>query len=324
MLMSGTGATSLESGLGVEAPEFIEIEGRSWGSWHLYEIGPDDYLRIVSTVVPPVVKELSARSLIDCFFFIRYADERGCHLRLRCRVCDGGSDTGPKLIRAVCGMAAKRGLTIPPRPFELEVERYGGLDYLPLSLEFFCLSSIAALNWFKRYADEPRPRQLPALMGLLTSQAVALARSLDELTMLLDYFAGWRERMQVTIQRGNRIFESQSEQLIMLLRLHIEATLSTAASQEALIEGARALSTATLGLESKARKEIFLSQMHMTANRLGLRNTEESYVTQILRRALNELVRRDSSYAQDLDARLARQQPTSRLDALVNQCLEAQ
>jgi len=308
----------------VEVPGLTQLKGRVWGSWHLYDVKPDDYLRVVSAVVPSVLKKLSAISLVDRFFFIRYVDKDGYHVRLRFRFHDGGSDAADQVTQIMKGMASECGLTVLPRPFELELERYGGSDYLPLSLEFFCLSSMAALDWFEHHADEPRSRQLPALMGLLTSQAVALARSLDELTMLLDYFAGWRAPMDAPIRRGDRTFESRSDLLTSFLRLHIETSLSAVAPQEALIAGARALSTATLGLVPKTRNEILLSQMHMTANRLGLRNREESYVTQILQRALNELVQGDPSYARDLDARLARQQPTARLDALVNHCLEAQ
>jgi thiopeptide-type bacteriocin biosynthesis protein len=307
-----------------EAPKLTPLNGRVWSSWHLYEVSPNDYLRVISIVVLPVVKELSAILLVDRFFFIRYVDEGGYHVRLRFRFPDDSCDTVDHVAGVMKRMAAECGLTVLPRPFELEAERYGGLDYLPLSLELFCLSSVAALDWFERHAEEPRSRQLPALMGLLTSQAVASARSLDELMMLLDYFAAWRARMESPIQHGNRIFESQSEKLISLLRLHIEATLSASAPQGALIEGARALSTATLTVVPKARNEILLSQMHMTANRLGLRNAEESYVTQILQRALNKLIQEDLSYARELDARLARQQSTARLDMLVSRCLETQ
>lgn len=322
MLANDAIAASPVSGLAPETPALTELDGRKWGSWHLYEVAPDDYVHVVSVVLPPIVKTLLALSLVDCFFFIRYSDERGHHVRLRFRFRDGGSDAAGQVTRVISGMAAKRGLTALPRLFELEVERYGGLGYLPLSLNFFCLSSMATLNWLECHSDEPKTRQLPMLMSLLASQAVALARSLAELTMLLDYFAGWRARMEAPKQHGDRIFERQSEELISLLRLSIETTLSAEAPQKALIEGGRALSLATLGLAPKTRMEILLSQMHMTANRLGLRNTEETYVTQILQRALNGLVQGDFHYARELDAGLARQQSTAGLDVLVNHFLE--
>lgn len=322
--MSASGALAI-----VPAPAFdpqepllTRIGGRAWSSWHLYGVGPGDYLHVVSTVIPAVVRQLSARSLIDGFFFIRYADAGGHHVRLRLRAPEGAFDTIEPVARVVEGAAEALGLTALLQPFELEVERYGGMAYLPLSLELFCLSSLAVLDWCECHAAEPRSRQLPEVMRLLVSQAAALARDLNELALLLDYFAGWREQMEASVQKGDRVFENQAERLVSLLRLNLDATLSGTVSQAAMIKGARALSAAVRGLPAARRNEVLLSQMHMTANRLGLHTPEESYVTQILRRALERLVQQDPGYARDLDARLRRQRSSLPLDALVSRCLE--
>jgi thiopeptide-type bacteriocin biosynthesis protein len=317
-------ATLPASDLGVDMPGLAEVEGRLWGSWHLYEVTPDAYPHVVSTVLPSIMKKLSPALLVDRFFFVRYADTDGHHIRLRLRFQEGDTEATVQVARILGRVAAENGLTSMPRLFELEIERYGGTDYLPLSLDFFCLSSLAALTWLEHHVNEPRPRQLPALMGRLTSQAVALARSVDELALLLDYFAGWKEEMVEVIQQGDRVFESRPEQLTSFLRLHIETSLEGEVPSESLIVGARALSSATLGLRPEARNEILRSQMHMTANRLGLRNKEEGYVTRILRRAVDALSQKDSRYLRELDMRLAHQRSVARIDAVVDGCWGAQ
>jgi thiopeptide-type bacteriocin biosynthesis protein len=313
---------------GAEASELTHIMGRFWGSWHLYEVGPDAYPHIVLAVVPSVVRGLTSARLVDRFFFLRYADEDGHHIRLRLRFRGAGTQAAGQMERIMERVAAENSLILVPRLFEPETERYGGLDYIPLSLDFFCLSSMAALTWLRRHGDEPRSRQLPALMSLLTHQATALAGSVDELMMLLDYFSGWREEMSGVIQQGDRVFESRIEQFTSFLRLQIEATLEATLKGEgpaaALIDGARALSFATFGLPSKVRSELLQSQMHMTANRLGLRNKEESYITRILRRTVANLFQEDSTYARELDVRLALQRSVASVDTVVNGCWETQ
>lgn len=309
------------AGLGARALELTMPEDRIWGSWHLYGISPDNYVSVVSALLPQMVKEFSTLALVDGFFFIRYADDQGHHVRVRFRFCGPGSEASDHVDRRISCMGTPYGLTVVKRQFEPEVSRYGGLDYLPLSLDFFCLSSLTAMNWLKLHADEPRSKQLSALMGLLVRQAVALARGVDELTLLLDYFAGWRAVMEAPTQHGNRTFESQPKLLTSLMRANIEAALSPEPLPKALIEGGRALSSATLGLPPKARRDILVSQMHMTANRLGLRNTEESYVTQILRRAFYCLLCEDPNDARNLNDGLACQQTAASLDVLASELM---
>jgi thiopeptide-type bacteriocin biosynthesis protein len=321
-LVRETVATLPSSELMVAEPRLAQVEGGLWGSWHLYKVDPDEYLGVVSSVIPPVVKKLSAALLVDRFFFLRYADEDGHHIRLRFRFRRECTNAADQVTWIVKRMVAENGLISVPRHFEPEVERYGGPGYLPLSLDFFCLSSMAALAWLGHHVDEPRSKQLPTLMGLLTNQAVASACSADELASLLDYFAGWKDKMGGVIQRGDRVFENRPEQFTSFLRRHFEATLTV--SPMPLVEGARALSLAVSGLRERVRQEILQSQMHMTANRLGLYKEEESYVTRILRRAFDDLCQKDFTYIRELNARLSRQQPTARIDTVVNGCWEAQ
>ena len=300
------------------------LGGRIWGSWHLYPVGLDDYLRVASTLISPLVKEMFGLSFVDCFFFIRYADGEGEHIRLRFRFQDGDSGVVRRVARVMRKMTAQVGLKAVLRPFELEVERYGGREYFPYSLEFFCLSSLAALDWLALHGSKPRCRQLSAIMNLLTCQAVALARDLDELALLLDYFAGWQSQMEVPVRRGNRTFENNPGQFISFIEYCIEFSLATSDSLEAMIQGARSLSIATLGLTPEVRSEMLKSHMHMTANRLGLRNTEEAYITQILRRALDELVKRSCAYSRELDRRLGLQKSAGEIGMLVSRSLVMQ
>ena len=288
-------------------PLVVQVGASRWLSHHLHWRGDRD--PILWHVARPVLATLLAEEAIDSFFFIRYG-EGGEHVRLRLRlapeVAPEGAGARAHGLLSDAMAAWQQSLDDPGHaddqdrirraPFELEIQRYGGDTVFPCSLDFFAISSVNALDFVRAWSGQPRGRQLPEIMGRLICQAFALARDDDELVHLLDYYEERRATMPQILTRADQMFEARTDGFVQRFQDTLTAAMQVgeppwdapaqAARQpeSALIHGARCLSLALAGTGDAARRQVARSQMHMTANRLGLKNPEEAYLTQILHR----------------------------------------
>jgi thiopeptide-type bacteriocin biosynthesis protein len=320
-----------------------------WVSYHLFHSG--DREALLTEVVRPVVSDLWSGGAIDGFFFIRY-EEGGKHLRLRLRVAPGiETEAATGQTRSLLEARSARfreALDAPESPllpidivrasFELEEERYGGPRFFPCSLAFFALSSVDAIDFVERWRSVARARQLTEILTRLTRQAVGLARTAKELRDLGDYFVQWRSRMAAIVARGDQMFENRRDDFVHRVREVLAMAMVAPArageaapgSPEAQVAHARCLAAALDGLEGEARWRATTSQMHMTANRLGLNNAEESYLSAILCRSidalgpeLDALVAGTSAALADRPAGWHEASPAERLDAVVAAAMQA-
>ncbi|HSU82613.1 MAG TPA: lantibiotic dehydratase C-terminal domain-containing protein, partial [Thermoanaerobaculia bacterium] len=188
-----------------------------WLSYHLYY--HEDLSRAVLGFVYPAVSSLLSAGWIDRFFFVRYG-LGGPHVRLRLRPLPGHA---PLIDRAVHGSAEvflsrspstarldpealqrqtqamlagdphETDATVYPdntlvaAAFRPEVQRYGGPNLLPVSVDFFTVSSAAAIDFLVRSGAEPRSQQLILALRLLLAQALCFAIDEEELLALLGY-----------------------------------------------------------------------------------------------------------------------------------------
>ena len=275
-----------------------------WASYHLYY--PGDLNLTLLDFARPLVRHLLSTRRIDSFFFIRYIDQGGPHLRLRLRLLED-VETVEKAVRqsaadflerwaAPESSGSGRAGALENVPFEPETERYGGDPALGESLDMFALSSAHALRFIESYGDAAPSRRLSLAMSLLLWQAFGFARDQAELLSLLDYFCDWRERMAGVVAAAERAFEARREGFHRLFSSSVEHflqgqvtpgfSLCTAAS---LSNASGCLSAAIRDVDPRMRHSIGTSQMHMTSNRLGVTNAEESYVTEILGRTAADL-----------------------------------
>lgn len=63
------------------------IVGSEWLYYNIY-VGPQSSDLILIDVIKPLAEKLISKQIIDKWFFIRYKDENGIHLRLRFHLCN--------------------------------------------------------------------------------------------------------------------------------------------------------------------------------------------------------------------------------------------
>lgn len=285
-------------------------EGSRWRSYHLYYHGEKHLL--LTLLVRPLVASLLEEQIIDHLFFIHY-ELGGPQVRLRLRVAAEAA----RLDRAVAAEAQRFFSHWPSRcplpaeavrrrtreilaadasesdaavhpdnslqvtSFVPEVERYGGPERIGCSLDFFALSSVRALSFAEARGAEPRARQIPGILRALAAQAFGFARDGAELLDLLGYAAVDAAHPFTTfMERGDRAFEKEPEAFRSLLQ-----DVLASGGEAGAVEEARRLAARVHDAPSEVRWRILKSHMHMTANRMGLRNPEETYLTRILWRA---------------------------------------
>lgn len=286
----------------------------AWRSWHLFYNGDRD--RLLTELVRPTVATLLAEEWIDRFFFVRFA-LGGPHVRLRLRVCDGRAGAVDEdLCRAATGFFARHPSPAPvpeevvrrqnrqilahdPNerddsvypdnsciavPIAFEIERYGGPSLLGHSLDYFVLSSVEALRLLEACAGQPRARQLPAFCRLLVRQAWGLADDRAELVELLSYAVRGVDLLKPLVDRGDQVFERRREAFLEIVGSEIARPPDVAG---------RRLSRLVRAAGPAIRRRIAVSQMHMTANRLGLTNADEVYLGRVLWRAAREVLEGD-------------------------------
>lgn len=310
---------------GVDPPEIRE-GGRSrasledrWRAFHLFY--HQDQERLLLELVTPLVGELLAEDAIDRFYFVRY-DLGGPHVRLRWRVVGDATEAEArlaaaaeeffartpsteslaagqihKLNRSVLGSdlrsAATDDVVFPDNswgafPVGLEIERYGGPGRIDHSLELFTASSVRALELLRLESFSSPGKAQARFFSLLVQLGAAFAVDEAELFEL----AGYGARLlgapfQLCIDEADRYFGQHRESLIALAARALDPK---ALEAESLAEAVRRFRVAGFDLSREWRWQIAASHIHMTANRLGLRNPDEVYLSRLAGRALRGLI----------------------------------
>jgi Lantibiotic biosynthesis dehydratase C-term len=308
-----------------------ELEHRPWRAFHLVYYGDRELL--LREVVAPVLREGWQDGRIGRSFWIRY-HLGGPHIRLRLQVAaDPDDGLGQRLreraaffFEAVPSVVTEspeevrlRNQTLQANDpqagdvlyenhqvyeeeFLMEVERYGGPELLPYSLDFFGLSSLWALQELETHPDATFNRRVPALLRLFLRMALGFARGREQLVDLLSQpLIAWGEAAPVIVQRADEQVVSQGPALARLVQAEItrasdprDWTLPTLAGRVLAQEVAKAL--------PPVRRLVFTSQLHMAANRAGLSNAEEVYLARMLVRTVESLAPSEEELGRPFDS----------------------
>lgn len=295
-----------------------ELEHRPWRAFHLVYYG--DRERLLREVVAPVLREGWQEGRIGRSFWIRY-HLGGPHIRLRLQVAADPDDglgrslrkraasffqavpsvvtESPEEVRLrnqtlqandpLAGDVLYENHQVYEEEFLMEVERYGGTELLPHSLDFFGLSSLWALQELETHPEATFNRRVPALLRLFLRMALGFARNREQLVDLLSQpLISWGEAAPIIVQRADDQVLSQGPALARLVQAEIaraddpqDWTLPTLAGRALAKEVAKALPA--------VRRSIFTSHLHMAANRAGLSNAEEVYLGRMLVRTVESL-----------------------------------
>ena len=126
------------------------ILGDEWVYLKIY-LGKESFDRILMDIVDPLADALLSSQLICEFFFIRYEDRVGPHLRVRFHI------SGPASLAPVLSainqcfkplIEIRRIKNLEFDTYVREIERYGERNY-PLTESVFCVDSACQLKLFK-------------------------------------------------------------------------------------------------------------------------------------------------------------------------------
>jgi len=294
-----------------------------WVSYHLYY--HEDLDRAATGFVLPIVLSALSAGWIDRFFFIRY-QLGGPHIRLRLRPISGLQDAVAQAVHrqaqqflertpsAQCRaeevirkgnqaiLSADPGETddtvypdntLVSAPFLPETQRYGGSVLLQPSLDLFTISSVEALCFLRENPNMSSSRRLTAAARFLSRQALGFASDLDEMLSLSAYATeSWGEAFPTILERAKQAFPRQQEVFSEIIRQELgKGALSTPApkSMPLLGEAALRFSLALGKCSRNMRWRIGGSHLHMLANRLGLSNPEELYLSRLLALTLQSI-----------------------------------
>lgn len=299
-----------------------------WAAHHIYTQGDRDLLLLDS--LAPLVRRLLQAGTIDHFFFVRYS-LGGPHIRLRWRLVGDPQDARDALEQACARFFRQH----PPRPYTdlkaihqinqslidsdpqaretddevvppgtcrgmptlFEVERYGGPAALAHSLDAFAVSSVCVLDLLNRCRDLAASRRRPLYLAALADLALGLATGPEDACALLNYGSFLMgPGFGACEEQADTVFERQSSSLLALLesRLRLASGPATDRTPCLFLLGRRLAVTLAEGSASK-RWRIAVSHLHMTANRLGMLNSEEVYLCRLLSRSGQELLRQPAA-----------------------------
>ncbi|MEM1178515.1 MAG: thiopeptide-type bacteriocin biosynthesis protein [Acidobacteriota bacterium] len=291
------------------------IDPGAWLSFHAYYHGDRD--RLIRAVVPALLEELRASASIDHYFFIRYR-LGGPHIRLRLLPSAGlrsdveraarrhfetflgdqpseesvdseeirredarilGADGG----EAPADTPANNSLSAGA--FSPETERYGGSEFLPASLVLFQASSTASLLFLDAVATMGEGKRLTAAARVLIRQAASLAADSAEFEFLVGYGPRWWPDWNALFAKADAAYGRSGGTFRTLI-----ARAAGQPTEEPLLLHLERAACAFRDVirEAPSRLGISESHLHMTANRLGLTNIEEVYLSRLLSRAASD------------------------------------
>lgn len=316
--------TSVEQKLSASGPiaeDHVGQQERLWLSVYVRPIASEVYPTAVLTLVGQAVAEISSQVGLRRCFFVNYRDELGPHLRLRLQTQRNSVREHEKAFQILQAATKELHAEASLADFIPEVDRYGGPMLIDKSLDYFSVSSVASVSWLKMWGQSDRAAQMRAAMELLACQAAALSRSVEELRRLLNYCADWQATYLPSYERSVRVFERQAESLAGAVGQLVEETARRTAFSDLPTDASRSLSAVVCELDRDRWFSVLGSQMHMTANRLGLRNAEEVYLTGILTFALERHLQVGSGCEVDLEERLKNQDEGLGVEEVARRCL---
>ena len=245
----------------------------------------------------PLTRSLQQSKQILSFFFIRYVDQRGPHIRLRLRVSSHQADTVKQSVKSV----------FPHVHFSAyvpEVRRYGGPAGLPVSEQLFEASSVVVLTQLAAATSWSSEMALGFALQLHLIMASSFGLRRDETARLFEHIAAsFHHSDTAAAEQLQANFEGQKT-VAVRARAYWNACIQGNAPGPAWLSSWQT-ETKTIGaairklqrsgaltIPYKANHgpdqlwQLYESYIHMTNNRLGVRNRDEPVIANLISGAL--------------------------------------
>lgn len=328
----------------------------NWRAYHIFYHG--DRALLLRELVQPVLSNAIQDGLIDHFYFIRYA-LGGPHVRLRWRAKDhtAAKSAEMRLEAATEAFFARCPSTVSlneekirntnrsllsvdtvanqaddrvyadnswhASPPLFEFDRYGGVENFQHSLDLFCVSSAATLELLREQGNAAPGWERASIMRQWLRMAFGLAKDGDEFLECVDYgndfFAG---QLQRCAEEGEAVFSRNGDGVSAIVSRELPQ-LSTGDGRKALIaQCATIVASRVATVAEGPRRHILQSHMHMAANRLGLTNPVEVYLSRMLTCAVRRYRTQNAEQWDDLWRRHASVDRDPQGDELVSSALK--
>ncbi len=267
----------------------------AWVSYHIYY--SVDANALLTSRVWPLVQRLKSEHLIRQFFFIRYGDERGPHIRLR--VLPYKEAYRRKVMRRIKARFPDA-MFVAYTP---ETERYGGPIGIPIAERLFEASSVAILELLGDAPGWNYRRALASALQMHIGMLQAFGVSRAEAALLLAHIARPPHATEDMVKQFEQNFNAQRHVVATPL-----ANLWAACEQNTVftdpwfrgwrkamqalkhdLQGAYAAGQLVLP-ESPSHDSplwsLYESYIHMTNNRLRVLQRDEPFAAYMLYRSL--------------------------------------
>nr|WP_315032427.1 thiopeptide-type bacteriocin biosynthesis protein [uncultured Chryseobacterium sp.] len=288
------------------------MNDKIWFSAYLYG-GEISSHMILDEFIPDYLKKGKKKATLMGFFFVRYWDEKGLHVRLRIKADqeDISLYLKPLLEKEYFLFLEEDNALVRYVPYEPEISRYGGVDSIAIAEEHFELSSLTVLELMSEYDLSDYSTALSIALQL--QFVFILSLPLEKTTLLLFLNQIIYEWMPRAIPLSND--QSEDIELEELRKRCLQDFMNNYGKvKEQLIPRFTVIrdevSAGTIKdineilgkwyeknhevmirlKESLSEEAVFMnvcgSLLHMTNNRMGLRNADESYLAYLLYRLI--------------------------------------
>lgn len=266
-----------------------------WLSCYIYyEAGEGRAEQLLKEEIGPLIVDLMKKKLVDQFFFIRYGDKKGAHIRLRFK---GEAQVLEKKVKPLLEAKFPDIRCVTYRP---EYTRYGGKAGIEIAEKLFESSSKAVLTFLSEQKTPSYERSLGMALQLNLSMLHAFGMDKKE---LVAFFEHTLDAKKLDNYKNHLAPQEQ----IVLLSLHqlwsaLEQKQHLASSwftdwQQELTDIAGKLQVAFKAnklnpLDPKKAHQanpmwyLYESFVHMNNNRLGISHHDEPYISYILLKGL--------------------------------------
>jgi thiopeptide-type bacteriocin biosynthesis protein len=268
----------------------------SWMSLYLYYTV--DANPLLTNKVWPLIKRLAEEGLLKHFFFMRYGDTRGPHIRLRIVPVDSSARSK---IRRRLKKAFPEGVFVPYVP---ETERYGGPVGILIAERLFEASSVATLQLLEDTPEWNYRRALASALQMHIGMLQAFDVSQVEAAALQAHIARSRYITEDSIKQFEQGFNAQRDKVAApLANLWAACEQNTVFTDPWFRGWRKAMQTLKHDLHAAYKAGqlvlpesphhdsplwfLYESYIHMTNNRLRVTRQDESFAAHMLYRSLS-------------------------------------